>query len=160
VGERVYRIDCGAIEGSLGPGGRYGSDDFFTGGAAAVINDPVNEATKNPPHTDISGTAFESLMNSYRKGTFSYRLPLADGSYRVRLWFVEPDANPSQRRFSVLANGAAVLADLDVAAAAGGPRKVLERSFRTRAERGALQIDFIPVAGEALVAALDVEPDQ
>jgi len=163
VGEGVYRIDCGAIEGSLGPGGRYGSDDFFSGGTAAVINLPVNEAAAiPPPHEVISGTAFESLVNSYRKGTFSYRLPLADGKYRVRLWFVEPDAKQGQRLFSVLANGAPMLANLDVAAAAGGVHKALERSFRTQAERGALRIDFIPAAGtgEAIVSAIDVEPDQ
>ena len=159
VGEGVYHIDCGAIEGSLGPEGRYGSDDFFSGGAAADINLPVNEATTTPPrHRKISGTAFESLVNSYRKGTFSYRLPLPDGSYRVRLWFVEPDANPGQRLFSVLAHGAPALSNLDVAAGAGGPLKVLERSFVTQAEFGALQLDFVPVAGEAIVSAIDVAP--
>ena len=97
-------------------------------------------------------------MNSYRKGKFSYRLPLADGSYRVRLWFAEPDANPSRRIFSVLANGEPALDNLDVAAAAGGPLKVLARSFRAQAERGALQLDFVPAAGEAIVSAIDVEP--
>ncbi len=159
VGAGVYHIDSGAVEGSLGPGGRYGSDDFFSGGTAGVISLPVNEATPiAPPHQDIAGTAFESLLNSYRKGTFSYRLPLADGSYRVRLWFVEPDAKPGQRIFSVLANGAPVLSNLDIAAGAGGQFKALERSFRTQAERGALQIDFVPVAGEAIVSAIDVEP--
>jgi hypothetical protein len=55
-----------------------------------------------------------------------------------------------------------MLANLDVAAAAGGVHKALERSFRTQAERGALRIDFIPAAGtgEAIVSAIDVEPDQ
>jgi beta-galactosidase len=159
VGERVYHIDCGAIEGSLGPGGLYGSDDFFIGGTAAIVNPPVDEATKSlPKHENISGTPFESLMNSYRTGRFSYRLPLADGSYRVRLWFVEPDANPGQRRFSVLANGGSALSDLDVAASAGGTRKTLERSFTATAELGTLQLDFVPVAGEAIVSAIDVEP--
>ncbi len=159
VGADVYQIDCGAVEGSLGPEGRYGSDDFFSGGAAAVINLPVNEATPNPPpHKTISGTAFESLVNSYRKGTFSYRLPLADGNYRVRLWFVEPEAKPGQRIFSVLANGAPALSNLDVAAGAGGQLKVLERSFGAQAVRGALQLDFVPVAGEAIVSAIAVEP--
>ena len=155
VGQGVYHIDCGAIEGSLGPEGRYGSDDFFSGGTASVIT-PVKAIA--PPLADMSGSAFEALLYSYRKGTFSYRLPLADGSYRVRLWFVEPDAYPSQRIFAVLANGATVLSHLDVAAAAGGQFKVLERSFTAQAAHGALQIDFVPVAGEAIVSAIDVEP--
>jgi hypothetical protein len=35
---------------------------------------------------------------------------------------------------------------------------VLERSFGAQAVRGALQLDFVPVAGEAIVSAIAVEP--
>ena len=159
VGAGVYRIDCGSIEGMPGPEGPHGSDDFFSGGAAAAINPfmPVRAAVA-PVHRDISGTPFEALLNTYRKGRFSYVLPLANGMYRVRLRFVEPEDGPGARVFSVTANGAPAIVDLDVAAAAGGPLKALERSFVATVANGALNLDFAGSSGDAIVSSIDVEP--
>jgi beta-galactosidase len=145
----TYRIDCGAIEGALGPEGPYGSDDFFEGGMAAAIDAGARQVA--------AGSEFRSLFNTYRQGRFSYRLPVPDGSYRVRLWFVEPESMPGARRFSVLANDVPVLADLDVAALAGGPLIALERAFAVRVDHGELRLDFRGSAGDAIVSAIDVE---
>lgn len=51
--------------------------------------------------------------------------------YSVRLHFLEPDSGvqPGQRVFDVALQGRKVLAALDVAAAAGGPWRTLERAF-------------------------------
>lgn len=159
TGVGVYRIDCGSIEGMPGPEGPYGSDDFFTGGSAAAVNPftPVR-ATVAPIRKDIGGTPFEALLNTYRKGRFSYVLPLANGTYRVSLRFVEPEAGPGVRVFSVLANGTPALIDLDVSAAAGGALKALERSFVAVVTDGALNLQFAASSGDAIVSSIDVEP--
>jgi beta-galactosidase len=146
----TYRIDCGAIEGAAGPEGRYGSDDYFEGGVAAAIDAPA-------AGTAIGAATPTAIVNSYRQGRFTYRLPLPDGSYRVQLWFIEPQALPGARRFSVLANGAPMITDLDVAAAAGGPLRPIQRSFTVRVDQGALVLDFRGTQGDAIVSAIDVD---
>jgi beta-galactosidase len=78
--------------------------------------------------------------------------------YRVRLRFVEPEDGPGARVFSVTANGAPAIVDLDVAAAAGGPLKALERSFVATVANGALNLDFAGSSGDAIVSSIDVEP--
>jgi beta-galactosidase len=150
VPEDVYRIDCGALEGQPGPGGPYASDDLFTGGSAAAIPMPTGRS--------MGDTALRSILDTYRKGSFFYRLPLANGNYRIRVWFVEPQFLPGERVFSVLANGASMISNIDVADAAGGPLKPLERTFDVQVERGVLQLDFVGSKRDAIVSAIDVEP--
>jgi beta-galactosidase len=146
----TYRIDCGAIEGAAGPDGPYGSDDYFDGGVAAAL-----DATASSPAGEAG--PLTALLRTYRQGRFTYRLPLPDGSYRVRLWFIEPEAVPGARRFSVLANGTPMLTDLDVAAAAGGSLQSIQRSFTVRVDHGALALEFRGSQGEAIVSAIDVD---
>jgi beta-galactosidase len=145
----TYRIRCGAIEGATGPAGPYGSDDYFEGGVAAAIEAPLS----NP--TGGAGTP-TGVLSSYRQGRFTYRLPLPDGPYQVRLWFVEPEALPGARRFSVLANGAPLITDLDVAAAAGGPLRAIQRLATVPVDHGALVLDFRGSQGDAIVSAIEV----
>ena len=110
------------------------------------------------PTRTIDGSTFTALLNTYRKGEFTYRLPLPDGAYNVRLWFVEPDAAPTERLVSVLANGAPRIVNLDVAAAAGGPRAALQQSFAVQVSQGSLVLEFRGSKGVAIVSAIEVEP--
>ena len=58
------------------------------------------------------------MVATYRAGSFTYRVPVADGPHSVVLTFVEPSLHPGERVFDVFANGQKFLANLDVAAAA------------------------------------------
>ena len=52
-------------------------------------------------------------------------------SFTVRLYFAEPeDVQPGQRVFDVLLQGKTVLRDLDVVKEAGGPNRVLAKTFQ------------------------------
>lgn len=126
---QAFRIDSCAIVGAPLNGNRFGSDAFFDGGSAGTV-DVVSDfgvVTKRP---EIAGVADRANVASFREGTFGYRVPLADGHYRVTLTFVEPSAQPGARRFEVLANDKRKIANLDIAATAGGPLKALMRQFR------------------------------
>jgi len=57
-----------------------------------------------------------------------------------------------------LVNGKAVLKRFDIAAAAGGKLRAVDKVFQAKAKEGALLIEFKPVKGQALVAALSIKP--
>ena len=85
----------------------------YTGGAAGTTTAP------------ISKTLDDKLYQSYRiwpaSATPGYRFTVPNGRYEVRLKFAEPGATAAgQRRFSVKIEGATVLSNYDIFAAAGG----------------------------------------
>lgn len=153
---RAFRIDAGALVAGNSAEGQFGSDNFFTGGEAGSIDKPANygrpqELTpvKNTPDRDIAAT--------YRSGTFAYNVPVENGRYRVRLTFVEPSLAPGERMFDVTANGATVIAGLDIARDAGGALTVLNRSFDATVAAGNLAIAFRPTKGAAIVSSISIE---
>jgi beta-galactosidase len=120
----------------------------------------------NPPDTAsekrVSVEAADpQLFNSYRIGTFSYRLPVPDGKYKVTLRFVEPTASAAgERVFNVSVNGKLLLKKLDVFTAAGGKLKGVEKTVNASAHDGALVIEFAPEKAEAVVSSIAVMPSR
>jgi beta-galactosidase len=53
-----------------------------------------------------------------------------------------------------------VLSELDVAAQAGGPLKVLTRTFEASVADQGLTLAFNPTQGEAIVSAIEITPLQ
>jgi beta-galactosidase len=94
---------------------------------------------------------------TYRTGTFTYRIPAADGPHSVVLTFVEPSLHPGNRIFDVFANGQKVLANLDVAAAAGGTLTAYQQYFEVNARDGIVILEFRPTKGDAIVSAIEVQ---
>ncbi|MBC2653789.1 malectin domain-containing carbohydrate-binding protein, partial [Novosphingobium aerophilum] len=155
---RAIRIDAGALLAAKGSTGRFGSDNFFTGGEAASLDKPADYGKPEVP-TPITGTPDRDVAATYRRGTFAYRVPLANGRYRVRLTFVEPAAKPGERVFDVVANGKTLVAGLDVAAQAGAPLTCVQREAMVEVRDGPLKLDFRPARGEAIVSAVEIEPE-
>jgi len=156
--KRIW-IDSGALMGSDGKTGRYGSDVYFTGGRATNLF-----AAKNPmtPATvqKIDGTEDQLQAATYRHGRFSYDIPVPNGTYRVQLGFVEPSFDkPGQRVFNVTANGDEVLTGLDLVAIAGGPLREVERHFDCKIGDGKLRLAFLPVTDEAVLSTIQISPE-
>jgi beta-galactosidase len=136
---------------------RFGSDNFFSGGSGEFLG-----GTRPPSPQDlvgtttlVQGTADPFLYTCLRRGSFSYNVPLPNGSYEVTLGFAEPDSSMAagDRSFNVSANGETRLANFDVLQAAGGrPRAAVTRSFPIVVSSGSLRLDFKPVKGEAVVS--------
>ena len=150
---QAVRIDSGALVAAKA-GVRYGSDAFFSGGRA----DTVYPSGRGPPRPKppIAGASDAAVEATYREGDFRYDIPLPDGAYTVTLDFIEPSAKPGERTFSVLANGAVALADVDVAALGGAPLTLVRRSFPVQVSNGALALKFAPGKGQAIVSAVQV----
>lgn len=150
------RIDSGTVVAAATSGPRYGSDAFFAGGEAASAD--KRPRGRPPVLAAIAGSDERDLLATYRKGRFGYSLPLRDGRYRVSLDFAEPFALAGERVFDVVADGKTMLPAVDVAELAGGALRAIRRSFEIDVSGGKLDLQFVPVKGDAIVSALAVEP--
>ncbi len=151
----AIRIDSGALVAPEVVGKRYGSDDFFDGGQVGQVN---ASSGYGPPPTPkvVTGTTEGPVVETYRTGRFSYRVPLTDGAYKVALTFVEPSLSAGARQFDVVANGKRIIAALDVAAVAGGSLKAITRTVPVRVTGGRLELSFVPIKGDAIVSAIEI----
>jgi beta-galactosidase len=150
------RIKAGDLTGYVAADHpRYGSDMYFSGGEGKGVN-PPDTATEKWVSVEA---ADPRLFDSYRVGTFSYRVPVPDGKYKLTLRFVEPTASAAgERVFNVTVNGKPLLKKLDVFTAAGGKLKGVEKTIKAAARDGTLVIDFAPEKGEAVVSSIAIEP--
>ncbi|HXU07141.1 MAG TPA: glycoside hydrolase family 2 TIM barrel-domain containing protein [Polyangia bacterium] len=138
-------------------GDLFGSDNYFVGGAGNWLVEKGPRGVTDP--TVVSGTDDPQLYDNFRHGTFSYFVPLPDGSYSVTLGFLEPTktTDVGNRLFDVVANGDTKIAQLDVLKAAGAYRRALTRTFTATAAGGVLRLDFRPLRGEAVVSNIMIK---
>ncbi len=156
VSAKSTLIDCGALVAGASPDKRFGSDMFFEGGTAQVITGPGG-GFRAPAPASIAKTSNPEVAATYRAGSFTYRVPAADGHHSVVLTFVEPSLLPGDRIFDVFANGQKVLANVDVAAAAGGALTAYQQHFEVNASGGMVILEFRPSKGDAIVSAIEVQ---
>jgi beta-galactosidase len=141
---------------------RYGSDNFFLGGdLPAIVGRSAVGLSGAVAINGLGSTAIPEtgrVWDMWREGpAFSYRVPVANGTYQVTLGFLEPSATASGARvFNVSANGTAQVSNLDVFQAAGGRNTAIARSFPVTVTNGELVLDFKGVAGKAIVSNIAV----
>ncbi|MDR2327936.1 MAG: hypothetical protein LBE51_21365 [Acidovorax sp.] len=133
---------------------RFGSDQFFQGGSPSGFS--LARSIKGLGLADMPEQGL--VWDAYRHGqAFSYDIPLANGDYAVTLGFFEPTAKAvGERVFNVKANGAKVVADMDVFARAGDSNTATATSFKVAVKDGRLQLDFEGVKGNAIVSNISV----
>ncbi|MBA3684698.1 MAG: DUF5060 domain-containing protein, partial [Planctomycetes bacterium] len=105
----IIAINAGGGAYTAPDGTAYVADQYVTGGSTYAI------ATG-----EITGTTADEVYRSERFGAFTYAIPVANGSYSLRLQFAEIyyTAN-GQRVFDVLVEGQEVVANLDIHAQVG-----------------------------------------
>lgn len=163
--EDGLRIESGELVGRESPLGRFGSDNFFTGGTPVLLNSVVQQfapvavdGEAGSSQRSVQGQEDAALFNAYREGDFSYALPVSDGDWRVRLITFEPNPDAAETRtFNVSANGQAVLTDFNPAAEAGGALRAVEHTFTATAINGeGVTLTFESAGGPAIAAAIVV----
>ena len=140
----------------------YGSDNFFVGGELPVP--PGRGAIGLSGNVVINGLGSTTVPDTgrvwdmWREGSsFSYQIPLANGTYKVTLGFLEPTATAAGTRvFNVDANGVNQIANLDIFSAAGANKTAIARSFNVTVSNGSLKLDFTGVTGKAIVSNISV----
>lgn len=107
-------------------------------------------------------------FRTFRFGTFSYRIPLAEGKYDLRLYFSEViflptefgDGVENRRIFSVSMNGQPLLSSFDIAADAGGANTANIRAFSNVSPvNGFLTLNFQPIVSGAWLNAIEIIPN-
>lgn len=137
-------------------GALFGSDHFFTGGRGDWLIARALAASddKTPPRV----TPDPHLFSNFRRGTFSYDIPLDNGDYSVTLGFLEPDSHAAvgDRVFTVAVNGRPRLSHFDILKAAGAYRAAVVRTFPATVFEGRLRLAFMPNKGEAIVSNIRI----
>lgn len=126
-------------------GNLYGADRSFSAGGFGYVGASSTRSTT----AGIAGTTRDPLYQTLRAGMTAYRFAVPNGTYRVDLSFAEIQlAKKAARVFSVGLEGAGVLANLDVFAAAGGKNIALDRTFIVEVTDGVLDISFAAQRGD------------
>ncbi|MFN3456621.1 MAG: glycoside hydrolase family 2 TIM barrel-domain containing protein [Novosphingobium sp.] len=146
-------IDAGTLLAAKSQGRVLGSDNWFAGGSTASLDKPADFGKPSVP-AEIAGTQDRGALATFRKGAFSYRVPVADGRYKVTLWFATASTQ-LPGTFDVRSGKKALLRKLQPAIPASGA--VAEaRVFKVKA-KGSLALDFVPGTGEARVSMIEIE---
>ena len=104
----LLAINCGGGAHTTTDGINYVADESFAGGNTYTSGDA------------IAGTTDDALYQSERWGSFTYDVPVGNGSYEVLLQFAEIYATSNGSRvFDVMIEGVTVVGDLDVHAVVG-----------------------------------------
>ncbi len=152
------RILAGQQQNQIGADGKgWLADQFFVGGSAASRDQAV------------FGAEEPFIFRGERYGSFEYGVPLQSGRHRVRLHFAETyygasnpgGGGPGSRRFDVAINGEVQLEALDVFREAGGPNRAVIREFPgiRPDSAGRVVISFMPLVDNAMVNAIEIEPE-
>ncbi|MBT8143791.1 MAG: family 16 glycosylhydrolase [Gammaproteobacteria bacterium] len=105
------------------------------------------------------GSQDDDLYQTYREGAVRISRDVPPGFYDVTLHFAEPaDTESGQRLFDIVINDQTVLSSLDVRRARDGQSKsALSVTFPSVGSNdGQLELELRPVAGEPILAAVEV----
>ncbi|MGD0568288.1 MAG: malectin domain-containing carbohydrate-binding protein [Candidatus Sulfotelmatobacter sp.] len=137
-------------------GNVWAGDRFFTGGFVTEL-----------PNQHIARTRSPELYLTGRTGVFSYNIPLAPGTYELRLHFAETTYSPASslgggensRVFDIQLNGIPLLKQFDIVSDAGANTADV-RVFRniSPGKDGYLHLDFTGSLGLPIINAIEIVP--
>ncbi len=142
------------------------SDRYFVGGEQNHWQFGGKEM--GVPVRTIRWAPDQLYFRSFRFGNFSYRIPLPEGKYDLKLYFSEViflptelgDGVENRRIFDVLMNGRPLLSSFDIAADAGGANIAHIRAFTDVSPvNGFLTLDFHPILSGAWLNAIEIVPN-
>ena len=144
----TLRVGTGKSDYTDASGKVWSRDSGFTGGYQ------VSDVTD----ADIAGTDSDGLYRNEHWGMSGWSAAVPDGSYTVTLKFAETYFSARNVRvFSVSAEGATVVKDLDIFAEAGRNAR-LDKSFTVKVSDGTLNLGFTATRNNAKVDAILVQP--
>jgi len=143
----TIRQGTGASDVVDADGAVWAKDAGFTGGYQ------VQAVTK----ADIRGTTSDALYQNEHWGMTAWRAAVPNGDYTVTLKFAETYFNaPGTRAFSVTAEGATVVGNLDLYAVAG-KNTAVDRTFAVKVSDGRLDLGFSATRNNAKIDGILVQ---
>lgn len=146
-------IDSGSLVAARSATRLLGSDNWFEGGSVGSLDKPADFGKPAVP-ASIDGTTERDALATFRKGSFSYRVPAAEGRYKVTLWFATA-ATQTPGTFDVKSGNKTLLRKFQTAIPATG--SVAESRTFTLKSKGTLLIDFLAGTTEARVSMIEIE---
>lgn len=127
--QTTVRINCGSTSNykdSLGQD--WLSDAYFTGGSAWDIEFYIGAFTV----ANTSDQYLYKFERSLDSGSFNYIIPVASGTYNLRLHFSENNKSGTGQRVGTIAlNGSNLLSNFDIFSEAGGGKRALIKNFNS-----------------------------
>jgi hypothetical protein len=126
-------------------GDTWGADRAHSAGSWGHVGRSTTKSTK----VAIAGTEDDAMFQTRRDGEFGYRFDEAPaGTYRIDLGFASfrPRDTPGKQLFDVRVNGATVLDDHDVIAAAGSQAADVQ-TVTVEHDGGPLVVELVRVRG-------------
>lgn len=165
----LYRVNCGGDEYTDSFGQRWMQDNTHYSSSWADKFDGLNPYLASQRFTadPIHGTSDWKLFQTFRFGRheLAYHFPLANGVYRVEMFFTEPwygtGGSASTdceglRIFDVALNDSVVIDDLDIWAESGHDG-VCKKIAYVRVKGGKLSLTFPEVkSGQALISGIAI----
>jgi len=145
----TIRVESGGTANFTDTSGNvWAADNSFTGGS-----------TVDRGAIAIANTNDDRIYQTERYGNpFSYAFNVANGTYTVNLHFAETFFTSSgQRVFSVTAEGATIVSNLDIFASAGA-NAALIRTANVTVNDGQLNLNFTASVNNALVNGIEIIP--
>jgi len=144
-GTLVFGINCGGSAFTASDGVDYSADTNYSSGNAYSIN------------AAIEGTTDDVLFQSERwEKSFSYNIPLPNGTYQVMLMFAEIyHTSANSRVFNVAIEGSLVINNLDIWSEAGAKTAYNEAHLVTVTD-DVLNIALTSVKDNAKISAIKV----
>jgi hypothetical protein len=142
------RINVGGGQYTDPSGAVWKADMYATGGS--IDSQAAGRA--------IANTTMDPLYQDERWGTFSYRLPITKGNYKVRLHFAEiynGCAAAGCRTFSATAEGVNWLNNYDIVAKTGANTAIVEEKVIALND-DTLDLSFAGLKGSAQLAGIEV----
>ncbi|WP_221393629.1 malectin domain-containing carbohydrate-binding protein [Dyadobacter sp. NIV53] len=161
AGQPSLRINAGGTTFTASGDRMFSADQFYNG----------TTQISNAADGDIAGTTDDQLYKEQRFGSsFSYNIPVTNGTYNVVLHFAEiywgvpsrsGTTGPNKRRFHVDMEGTRKLTDYDIFVKAGGVMRAKTETFTVIVTDNTLNIDFLKgAADKPIIAAIEVLPTQ
>jgi hypothetical protein len=140
---------------------------FINSGSTAVYIDTLGNrwiadfdysgGTKIQTTNAVVGTPDPKLYRTQRNGVFTYSVPVPNGNYQVTLKLAESSATAAgQRVFSMQAEGATVLSNLDIFAEVGA-NAADDKTFTVTVSDGVLTLAAVANVGNPLVEGIEIQ---
>jgi len=150
--QSVYRIHTGGGAYTNSAGLLFIGDSYFNTGSVVTTTAAIANTTDGPLYQS-------QRTDAAAAPELQYSIAVPQGTYTVKLFFAEIVATGAgQRVFNVRLENTTVLTNFDIFTAAGGANKAITRSFNVTVTDGTLNITFLHVTGDPLVAAIEVLP--
>jgi hypothetical protein len=139
-------INTGGAAVADADGHKWVADAYYTGGA-------IGRTTAT-----IGGTRYQNIFRNERFGMSAYHIPIANGTYTVKLLESEHYFSAAGKRvFNVKSEGVLAVNNLDIYAKAGGKNKSLYVVFKSTVSDGKLDLVFTAVKDKAKVDGIVIE---